>query len=474
MKRLMLVLVVFLSPFYTKAQWQQTNGPYCGKIQCIAANGSYVFAGTHDNAIYRSENYGSNWNMSNNGITPYNGMDITTIVIKGSTIYAGQWSTNGGVLYSNDNGDSWYSVGHLGLSERCVCSIAYNDSSLFAGTLHGLFRKTNNGSWVHLNNGITDITIRSIVIKDSLIFVGTGIGMYISTDNGDSWAQINNGLTTTEVNAIATKGDSIYVGTIYGAYISTDNGNNWQAINTGLQGYWVSSLIVIDSVVFAGTFNGIYRTLKNSINWEQKNNGFQTQTYITSIGVNGSRIYACASGIGMYYSDDYGENWIPINNGLTDYYSLHSMLVWNNYIFAGSSYGTIFMTNNNGNNWNDVSSGLPDDQILSLSILGNKLYAGTNSNGIWSRNIDEMNNICENINYEKNFLAYPNPANDKLNIDIEEKATLEIVNVQGQIVDRKSLTENLHIIDISNLVSGVYTLRIKTSNGIAVRKLIKQ
>ena len=74
----------------------------------------------------------------------------------------------------------------------------------------------------------------------------------------------------------------------------------------------------------------------------------------------------------------------------------------------------------------------------------------------------------------KSLSIYPNPTNDKLNINLEEKATLEIINAQGQIVDSKSLTEKTNNLDISNLVSGVYTLRIKTDRGIAIRKLIKQ
>ena len=69
---------------------------------------------------------------------------------------------------------------------------------------------------------------------------------------------------------------------------------------------------------------------------------------------------------------------------------------------------------------------------------------------------------------------YPNPTSDILIIDIEEKGILEIINLQGQIVDLKNLPEKQNNLDLSNLVSGVYTLRIKTDRGIAIRKLIKQ
>jgi len=78
------------------------------------------------------------------------------------------------------------------------------------------------------------------------------------------------------------------------------------------------------------------------------------------------------------------------------------------------------------------------------------------------------------IEINPTYRLYPNPVYDNLYIDIDEKATLEIINIQGQIVDSKSLTEKVNNLDLSNIVSGVYTLRIKTEKGIAMKKLIKQ
>lgn len=72
------------------------------------------------------------------------------------------------------------------------------------------------------------------------------------------------------------------------------------------------------------------------------------------------------------------------------------------------------------------------------------------------------------------LFIYPNPTHDKLNIEIEKKATLEILNEQGQIVDTKVLNERANNLDIYNLGSGIYTLRIKTDRGIVIRKFIKQ
>lgn len=130
------------------------------------------------------------------------------------------------------------------------------------------------------------------------------------------------------------------------------------------------------------------------------------------------------------------------------------------------------------NTWTQMVyfSGTPRYYAVGFSI-GTHGYIGTGAdvtlftNDFWeyytTTEIPEMTDNNE-------IIIFPNPANDILNIDLDEKATLEIINVQGQIVDTKSLTEKVNDIDLSNLVSGVYTLRIKTESGIAMRKLIKQ
>ena len=68
----------------------------------------------------------------------------------------------------------------------------------------------------------------------------------------------------------------------------------------------------------------------------------------------------------------------------------------------------------------------------------------------------------------------PNPTNEKFRIEIEEKAILEIIDSQGQILETRLLMVKENNIDISKLSDGVYTLRIITDNGIAIRKLIKE
>lgn len=79
-----------------------------------------------------------------------------------------------------------------------------------------------------------------------------------------------------------------------------------------------------------------------------------------------------------------------------------------------------------------------------------------------------------NENATESINIYPNPTSDKFEITGLSNGTIEIMNAQGQIVSSKYVTCGVSTIDISKLSRGVYTMKLKTNNGIMVKKLIKQ
>jgi hypothetical protein len=87
-------------------------------------------------------------------------------------------------------------------------------------------------------------------------------------------------------------------------------------------------------------------------------------------------------------------------------------------------------------------------------------------------------NYSTGINYQKNHLAivhvFPNPAIDRINIDNDEKAIVEFINIQGEIVKSSSLREKAGYVYIADLASGFYIMRINTERGLVIRRLIKK
>ncbi|MCX6285191.1 MAG: metallophosphoesterase [Bacteroidetes bacterium] len=80
----------------------------------------------------------------------------------------------------------------------------------------------------------------------------------------------------------------------------------------------------------------------------------------------------------------------------------------------------------------------------------------------------------DEVNHFSDISVFPNPARDKLTIECHQKATLEILTVEGQIISRIQNAGSKTIIDLVNLQGGVYIIKAKTSQGITIRKFVKQ
>lgn len=75
----------------------------------------------------------------------------------------------------------------------------------------------------------------------------------------------------------------------------------------------------------------------------------------------------------------------------------------------------------------------------------------------------------------KKLIIYPNPANHKINIFSENNVIVEEVSIYSlQGTHLEKYDNNLKMLDISNLTSGIYILIIKTDIGLAKYKLVKK
>ena len=72
-----------------------------------------------------------------------------------------------------------------------------------------------------------------------------------------------------------------------------------------------------------------------------------------------------------------------------------------------------------------------------------------------------------------NIEIYPNPATDYLSLETKGKGIIEIYNTAGQLMKMIHTEENQTSIDISDLSIGVYSIIVKTQNGVSCNKCIK-
>jgi len=77
------------------------------------------------------------------------------------------------------------------------------------------------------------------------------------------------------------------------------------------------------------------------------------------------------------------------------------------------------------------------------------------------------------ISDDKNILIYPNPAKDDITIESPLPAIIEISNNQGQFIKTLAIDGSKTAVDISGFASGMYFIKVKMEQGVAVKKFIK-
>jgi hypothetical protein len=71
---------------------------------------------------------------------------------------------------------------------------------------------------------------------------------------------------------------------------------------------------------------------------------------------------------------------------------------------------------------------------------------------------------------------YPNPFDDELSIQTigNREYSVELITITGNTIYQSKTEGNFHRINLRDLSSGIYFVRMKSDNIISVRKVIKQ
>lgn len=96
---------------------------------------------------------------------------------------------------------------------------------------------------------------------------------------------------------------------------------------------------------------------------------------------------------------------------------------------------------------------------------------------IVSEAVNWINTTAEMIEDNKAGLSvtvFPNPAKDDVIITLSAKASIEILNINGQIIKSIYSNKGTTTIDLKDLSHGIYIIKVKTDKIIATRKIIKE
>jgi hypothetical protein len=148
----------------------------------------------------------------------------------------------------------------------------------------------------------------------------------------------------------------------------------------------------------------------------------------------------------------------------------------------------------NGNlSWAKSAGGTDDDgaNAVAVDLSGNTYIAGwfyspslsfgyadlLNTNGSSDDIFLAKSGAAAGINELKSSLSievYPNPATNNIIVEVPQGSEIEILNIQGQMINSVETNTNKVNIDISSFPKGMYILEVKTLTGSEVRKFVKE
>jgi ligand-binding sensor domain-containing protein len=355
--------------------------------------------------------------------------------------------TDGGLVKYDDANWTTYNKETMGLPINDILSIAAEkNGDLWVGTNGSGVAKYDGSNWTlynSSNSGLTDSTINAISIDNAGVkWIGTNNGLvrYDGTDwttiTPDTNNLFGNGVVALAVDKSGNKW--IGIGEIISNELAKYDGANW----TKYEIRNVSSIAIEESgLIWIGTGMGLVKFDGNNFTTYNQSNSGLPNNCINTVTIDGN-----------------GNKWI----GMENFY-----------------IGKIVLSKFDGSDFKNLSNAFLKSGVTSIAIdaSGKKWIA----NGILTISsllvYDETgidNSVEEKpIRPTNQGMLFPNPASGNFNISqgAGNVERVEIFNLLGTPV--KNIQANsIKKIDINNLQSGIYLVRIKTNEGYRNEKLV--
>lgn len=190
---------------------QNENTSFIAPFVADAKDGTTLYAGR--SRIYKSHDRGETWVPTNSNRTLDGSNPVISMAVSSQNagvVYAATAPTTlfggsrGQVFVTRDGGNTWSRITGI-LPVRFATDMAVDpfDESVayiaFSGFGSGHLYKTSDygKTWRDIGPGLPDVPTNAIAIDPAssrVLYVGNDLGVFVSTDGGDSWNDFNGGL----------------------------------------------------------------------------------------------------------------------------------------------------------------------------------------------------------------------------------------------------------------------------------------
>ena len=315
------------------------------------------------------------------------------------------------------------------------------------GTSSGCFRSGNNGGSWQVNGG-------SPLVSNGRYLLSSGVStVYRSTDSGGSWQPVN----CPVAYSFAALGSCFVASTSAGVYRSLDGGVIWNKISNPVIGL----MTPMDSLLFIVSNGKLAESTDSGTDWSMVAvDSFGTPQYVNCLATDGKNLFAGTT-TGFLVSTDIGKHWSPKNDSIT-YHDVNPP--------------------DTHTSTEDVTQIGVFDSLVFAEVHYNP-FALTDYYYLFDRSIRDLTDTTQSAvrsvarSTNDTLEIYPNPAIGFVSVLAGGTSILgvQLLNVLGEdVLNAPSSYASDITLDISKLPSGTYFIRIQTSTGNTLRKIVKE
>lgn len=469
---------------YLFGNWNQSFSGLPNNITSISEislNNNSVFVrfdtNNADNVIYRSDDFGLHWNLSDSNAYLPN-IKFRDRLIRGSV---------NGIYVSDDNGISWNSSS-AGLKSSYIYFTKSYKNCVYAFDygLGRLVRSIDNGLNWNIPFGL-DIGFQmspyNFNFSDSISFINHYKGVYKTTDSGNSWINVFYPTSIGEVSWIKILDnnyvylcgvDSLNDKRYYRTkdFLTYENLNYLFPVLPAL----VNDMVLVNNKLYAYTHipTKVYSSIDNGFTWNLDVAGLPTSARfkVNNFNVIGDKLilsmydelYAVSPR--LYLKD--GNDWVrKACNGLPNNLFAIDIIEHKNILYSANFFTkNVYYSLDFGENWTIIDTiGLTNSVSITvdaLSVTDAGIFIGTHNSGLWKYSM-----LPSGINTQTKSLIkvqiFPNPSMEFIDFSSDRKIEYyNILDISGVMVQHGKYDNQK--ISIKNLPSGIYIVKFLLNN----------
>jgi len=196
--------------------------------------------------------------------------------------------------------------------------------------------------------------------------------------------------------------------------------------------------------------------------------------YVTCAGFEApDKVYRTTNGGTTWQNISYNLPNIPVN--------CVKYIPGQNTVMLATDLG-VYILDATNSNWILNSAGLPNVicSDIEFNVPLNKIYLSTFGRGIWATDLNLFTSVLDQKKNDSGLSLFPSPNNGSFsirlndNISLDEKLNLEIIDINGRIVESEILTGQTQYDLHYDLAPGMYYARVQGAKHNGVKNFIVQ